>query len=153
MLFRSGLHAYLHGTGVELLANSDNVVRAGLTPKHIDVPELLKLTDPAVAVPVLEPRPLGGGLFVYDSPAPEFRLYRAELGDAEITLPGADGARIVLCTAGQAALRVGDAIEAGDLTVGRGESCFIAAEDGAVTAAGPATVFIAATGLQPAPRA
>ena len=51
-----GLHAYLHGTGVELLANSDNVVRAGLTAKHIDVPELLKLTDPAVAVPVLEPR-------------------------------------------------------------------------------------------------
>ncbi len=41
-----GLHAYLHGTGVELLANSDNVVRAGLTAKHIDVPELLKLTDP-----------------------------------------------------------------------------------------------------------
>ena len=148
-----GLHTYLHGTGVELLANSDNVVRAGLTPKHIDVPELLKLTDPAVAVPVLEPRPLGGGLFVYDSPAPEFRLYRAELGDAEITLPGADGARIVLCTAGAAALRAGDAIDAGDLTVGRGESCFIAAEDGAVTAAGPATVFIAATGIEPAPRA
>ena len=42
-----GLHAYLRGTGVELLANSDNVVRAGLTPKHIDVPELLKLLDPA----------------------------------------------------------------------------------------------------------
>jgi mannose-6-phosphate isomerase len=149
-----GLHTYLHGTGVELLANSDNVVRAGLTPKHIDVPELLELTDPAVAVPVLEPRPLGAGLFVYDSPAPEFRLYRAELGDGEITLPGVDGARIVLCTAGAAALRAGGgAIEAGDLTVGRGESCFIAAEDGAVTAAGPATVFIAATGLDPAPQA
>ena len=44
-----GLHAYLRGTGVELLANSDNVVRAGLTPKHIDVPELLKLLDPAAA--------------------------------------------------------------------------------------------------------
>jgi mannose-6-phosphate isomerase len=148
-----GLHTYLHGTGVELLANSDNVVRAGLTPKHIDVQELVTLTDPAVAVPVLEPRPLGGGLFVYDSPAPEFRLYRAELGDAEITLPGVDGARIVLCTAGAAALRAGGAIEAGDLTLGRGESCFIAAEDGAVTAAGPATVFIAATGIDPAPRA
>ena len=52
-----GLHAYLHGTGVELLANSDNVVRAGLTPKHIDVPELLRLVDPAVGVPVIEPRP------------------------------------------------------------------------------------------------
>ena len=102
-----GLHAYLHGTGMELLANSDNVVRAGLTAKHIDVPELLKLTDPAVAVPVLEPRPLGGGMFVYDSPAPEFRLYRAELGDGEVTLPGAGGARIVLCTEGAATLRAG----------------------------------------------
>ncbi len=84
-----GLHAYLHGTGVELLANSDNVVRAGLTAKHIDIPELLKLTDPAVAVPVIEPRPIGAGVSVYDSPAPEFRLYRAELGPGEVTLPGA----------------------------------------------------------------
>jgi mannose-6-phosphate isomerase len=149
-----GLHAYLHGTGVELLANSDNVVRAGLTAKHIDVPELLKLTDPAVAVPVLEPRALGGGLFVYDSPAPEFRLYRAELGGAEISLPGAGGARIVLCTEGAALLRAsGGAAGTGDLAIGRGESCFVAAEDGAVTAAGPATAFIAATGLGPAPRA
>jgi mannose-6-phosphate isomerase len=149
-----GLHAYLHGTGVELLGNSDNVVRAGLTPKHIDVAELLRLTDPAVAVPVLEPRALGGGLVVYDSPAPEFRLYRAELGDGELTLPGAEGARIVLCTAGAAALRSrGGGVEAGDLTIGRGESCFIAAEDGPVVAAGPATLFIAATGIDPAPLA
>jgi mannose-6-phosphate isomerase len=152
-----GLHSYLHGTGIELLANSDNVVRAGLTPKHIDVPELLKLTDPAVTVPVLEPRALGGGLFVYDSPAPEFRLYRAELGGGEITLPGAGGARIVLCTAGAAVLRAPDGgfadgdLAVGDLTVGRGESCFVAAEDGAVTVAGPATVFIAASGLDPRP--
>ena len=132
-----GLHAYLHGTGIELLANSDNVVRAGLTAKHIDVPELLRLTDPAVAVPVLEPRPLGGGLFVYDSPAPEFRLYRAELGDGAIPLPGADGPRIVLCTEGAAVLRAdGGAVAPEGLTVGRGESCFVAADDGAVTVAG-----------------
>jgi mannose-6-phosphate isomerase len=149
-----GLHAYLHGTGIELLANSDNVIRAGLTPKHIDVPELLKLTDPAVAVPVLGPRPLGGGLFVYDSPAPEFRLFRAELGDGETTLPGAGGARIVLCAEGATALRArGGRVESADLTIGRGQSCFIAAEDGAVVAAGPATVFIAANGIDPAPPA
>jgi mannose-6-phosphate isomerase len=147
-----GLHAYLHGTGVELLANSDNVVRAGLTAKHIDVPELLKLTDPAVAVPVLEPRALGGGLFVYDSPAPEFRLYRAELGRAEIGLPGAGGARIVLCAEGAALLHASGG-EVADLAVGRGESCFVAAGDGAVTVAGPATVFVAASGLDPLPSA
>jgi mannose-6-phosphate isomerase len=157
-----GLHAYLHGTGVELLANSDNVVRAGLTPKHIDVPELLKLTDPAVAVPVLEPRPLGGGVIGYDSLAPEFRLYRAELGggvsgevgggvsgevgggvSGEVELPGTGGPRIVLCVEGAAVLRAAS----GDLAVGRGESCFLSAADGVVTATGPASVFIAATGL------
>ena len=153
-----GLHAYLHGTGMELLANSDNVVRAGLTPKHIDVPELLKLTDPAVAVPVLEPRPLGDGVLGYDSPAPEFRLYRAELGGGEVELPGAGGPRILFCAAGTAALRAGgdaalaaaghgDAVGTAGLTVGRGQSCFLAAADGAVTAAGPAQVFIAASGL------
>ena len=85
---------------MELLANSDNVVRAGLTPKHIDVPELLKLTDPAVGVPVIEPRPLGGGVYVYDSPAPEFRLYRAELGLARGHAAWQRRARIVLCIDG-----------------------------------------------------
>jgi mannose-6-phosphate isomerase len=158
-----GLHAYLHGTGVELLANSDNVVRAGLTPKHIDVPELLKLTDPAVAVPVLEPRPLGDGVFGYDSTVLEFRLYRARLGGGDVELPGAGGPRIVLCIEGTAVLRSsggavddgaadgaagdGGAVHGGDLTVGRGESCYLSAADGVVTATGPATVFIAATGL------
>jgi mannose-6-phosphate isomerase len=138
-----GLHSYLHGTGIELLANSDNVVRAGLTPKHIDVPELLKLTDPAAAVPVIEPQQAGGGLSEYGSPAPEFRLYRAELGPGELTLPGAGGARIVLCTDGTAELRAGS----GTLKVAKGESCYLSAADTAVTASGPATLFIAGSGI------
>jgi mannose-6-phosphate isomerase len=137
-------HAYLRGTGVELLANSNNVVRAGLTPKHVDVPELLKLTDPAAGVPVIEPRPVGGGVSVYDSPAPEFRLYRAELGPAEVAaLPGAGCARIVLCTEGTATLRA----STGALKVAKGESCYLPARDGAVSACGPAALFIAGTGL------
>ena len=137
-----GLHAYLHGAGVELLANSDNVVRAGLTAKHVDVPELLKLTDPAVDVPVIAPRPLGGGVSAYDSPAPEFRLYRAELGPGEVTLPGG-GARIVLCVDGVGTLRA----SSGTLKVARGESCYLSAADGAVAVSGPATAFIAGSGL------
>ena len=137
-----GLHAYLHGAGVELLANSDNVVRAGLTAKHVDVPELLKLTDPAVDVPVIEPRPLGGGVSAYDSPAPEFRLYRAEVGPGEVTLPGG-GARIVLCVDGVGTLRA----SSGTLKVARGESCYLSAADGAVAVSGPATAFIAGSGL------
>jgi mannose-6-phosphate isomerase len=138
-----GLHAYLRGTGVELLANSDNVVRAGLTAKHVDVPELLKLTDPAAGGPVIEPRPLGGGVTVYDSPAPEFRLYRAELGPGEVALPGGGCARIVLCTGGTAALHA----SSGALKVAKGESCYLPARDGAVTASGPAVLFIAGTGI------
>jgi mannose-6-phosphate isomerase len=137
-----GLHAYLHGTGVELLANSDNVVRAGLTAKHIDIPELLRLTDPTVAVPVIEPRAIGAGVSVYDSPAPEFRLYRAELGPGEVTLPGTC-ARVVLCVEGVGALRA----SSGSLKVAKGESCYLSAADGGVTASGPAVLFIAGSGL------
>jgi mannose-6-phosphate isomerase len=138
-----GLHSYLHGTGIELLANSDNVVRAGLTPKHIDIPELLKLTDPAAAVPIIEPRPVGGGISVYDSPAPEFRLYTAELGLVETELPGAGGARVVLCTEGTAELRM----DSNTLKVAKGESCYLSAADTTVTASGPATLFIAGSGI------
>jgi mannose-6-phosphate isomerase len=143
-----GLHAYLHGTGIELLANSDNVVRAGLTGKHIDVPELIKLTDPAVGVPLIEARDLGGGVWVYDSPAPEFRLYRAEVGAAEVPLP-VNGPRLALCTEGTVTLHdaAGNALK-----TARGESCFLSAADGVITASGPGTLFLAAPGL-PAPSA
>ena len=138
-----GLHCYVRGTGVELLANSDNVVRAGFTAKHVDVPELLKLTDPAAPVPVIQPRPLGGGVAVYQTPAPEFRLYRAEIAAAELTLPG-DGPRLLLCADGGVTLRSGAGAV---LKAGRGESCFLSAADGAVTAAGPALMFLATSGL------
>lgn len=138
-----GLHAYLRGTGIELLANSDNVVRAGLTGKHIDVPELIKLTDPSVSVPLINGRDLGNGVQVYDSPAPEFRLYRAEIGIGEVTLP-ADGPRLILCTEGTVTMQ--DAAGT-TLKAGRGESCFLGAADGRVTATGPGTCFVAATGL------
>ncbi len=137
-----GLHTYLHGTGIELLANSDNVVRAGLTGKHIDVPELLKLADPAVAVPVIEPRALGDGVSGYDSPAPQFRLYRADVGPGEAALPGT-GPRLALCTEGTVSLR--DAA-GGTLKTVRGESCFLSAADGPVTATGPGVLYVAAVG-------
>ena len=137
-----GLHAYLHGTGIEVLANSDNVVRAGLTGKHIDVPELLSLLDPAVTVPVLTPAPLGDGVTWFDTPAPEFRLYVADLAEPVIPMPAA-GPRIALCTAGVATLRTGS-----DETVKlpRGESCFIPAADGPLHACGPARLFLASPG-------
>ena len=137
-----GLHAYLRGTGIETLANSDNVIRAGLTGKHIDVPELLKLLDPAVTVPVLTPAPLGDGVTWFDTPAPEFRLYVADLAGPVIPMPAA-GPRIALCTAGAATLRT----ESGETAkLLRGESCFIPAADGPLHACGPARLFLASPG-------
>jgi mannose-6-phosphate isomerase len=138
-----GLHAYLKGTGIELLANSDNVVRAGLTAKHLDVPELLALLDPSVAVPVLSPRRLADGISWFDTPAPEFRLYLIELTGSTVTLPG-QGPRVVLCTEGSATLRTGEPGTAIELS--RGESCFIAAADGSVRATGRAHLALASPG-------
>ena len=145
-----GLHAYLRGTCVELMSNSDNVLRAGLTGKHIDVAELLRLTDPKAGVPVITARPLGGtgadngkgGVGVYAAPVPEFTLYRAELPGGEIPLPGA-GPRLLLCITGTAELRA-----QGEATVKaeRGESVFVPASDGLVSVSGPATIFVAAPG-------
>src|SRR6516162_6022507 len=137
-----GLHAYLRGTGIEVQANSDNVLRAGLTGKHVDVPELLKLLDPAVTVPVLSPRSVADRITSFDPPAPEFALYVADLASGAVTLPGA-GPRIVLCTDGAAAL----AAESGESAkLARGESCFVSAADGSLSAAGPARLFLAAPG-------
>jgi mannose-6-phosphate isomerase len=140
-----GLHTYLRGTGVEVLANSDNVVRAGLTGKHVDVPELLALLDPAVTVPVLSPVPLAGGVGWFDTPAPEFGLYVADLAGRAVNLPGA-GPRIVLCTEGAALLRD----QAGEtVKLARGESCFVPAVGGPLRASGPAHLFLAAPGGPP----
>ncbi len=137
-----GLHAYLQGTGIELLANSDNVVRAGLTGKHVDVPELLKLLDPAVAVPVLSPRVLAEGVTWFDTPAPEFRLYLLDLAGQALALPGA-GPRILLCTEGTVVLRTD---QGRTLELGRGESCFVSAADNPVHATGQARLVLAAPG-------
>ncbi len=149
-----GLHAYLHGTGIELLANSDNVVRSGLTGKHIDVPELLRLLDPAVAVPVLSPRPLADGLATFDTPAPEFCLYLLDVaasasapaspGSATpaLALPGT-GPSILLCLDGTCTLRAASGQKL-DLT--RGESCFIPFADAPLHATGPARLAQATPG-------
>jgi mannose-6-phosphate isomerase len=148
-----GLHAYLKGTGIELLANSDNVVRAGLTGKHLDVPELLKLLDPAVAVPILPAHVLPDGISWFDTLAPEFRLYVVDLTGAPVTLPG-HGPRIALCTEGSAAFRAhpGQAAPSGPpgpaqtIELSRGESCFIPAADGPILATGRAHLFLATPG-------
>ncbi|MFI7344434.1 mannose-6-phosphate isomerase, class I [Streptomyces sp. NPDC050085] len=127
-------HAYLNGLGVEIMANSDNVLRCGLTPKHVDVPELLRIvrfeaTDPGVLRPEASP----DGEEVYDTPIDEFRLSRFVLpeGAAARDLTAATP-QILLCTAGT--------VRAGDLTLAPGESAFVAAGEKAEVS-GVGTVF------------
>lgn len=97
------LHAYLRGVGVEIMANSDNVLRGGLTTKHVDVPELMHVVKCApLSDPRFEPDQRG----VYHSPAPEFELRR--LSDrAEVAGPA-----IVLCVSGEVTCQQGECDEA-----------------------------------------
>jgi mannose-6-phosphate isomerase len=85
------LHAYVHGVGIEIMATSDNVLRGGLTPKHIDVDELLRLLDPAPSgAPVLTAKTLragAGGLVRYwPVPVDDFVLAEAICAGGEVTL-------------------------------------------------------------------
>ena len=76
------LHAYLQGTGIEIMANSNNVLRGGMTPKHIDVAELQRiLRFQAGPVQIIEPMPVTTrpNLLRYRTPAQEFSLTRASL--------------------------------------------------------------------------
>jgi mannose-6-phosphate isomerase len=68
------MHAYLRGTGLELMANSDNVLRGGLTPKHIDVPELLSILDPTPYRPEILSVANEPGRHAYTTPSREFEL-------------------------------------------------------------------------------
>lgn len=77
-------HAYLEGQNIELMANSDNVLRGGLTPKHVDVPELMKHTLFESVVPnVMKGNPGAGGEVVYPCPVPDFGLSKIELKTGE----------------------------------------------------------------------
>ncbi|RZS33928.1 mannose-6-phosphate isomerase type 1 [Herbihabitans rhizosphaerae] len=122
------LHAYLDGTAVEILANSDNTLRGGLTPKHVDVPELLRVLDFACGdMPILTGEPdEQKHLLTYPTDAPEFELSRIEWADGEsdpVRL-AADGAQILLCLDGAVELD-GPA----SMSMRRGEAVWLAASD------------------------
>lgn len=127
-------HAYLNGLGVEIMANSDNVLRCGLTPKHVDVPELLRVvrfeaTDPGVLRPEASPE----GEEVYETPIDEFRLSRYLLpeGGTARDLTRANP-QILLCTAGS--------VRTGEHTLAPGQSVFVSAGE-KVEVSGGGTLF------------
>lgn len=140
------MHAHLRGTGIEVMANSDNVVRGGLTNKHVDVGELVKVVDfSAGEAEITRPVPAGQGVEAYPAPCPEFAVWRVEpLEAAPVALPGDGSARILLVTSGSAELvRDGER-----LPLTRGEAAFLTATDDAVALVGDAVAFVAASGLR-----
>jgi mannose-6-phosphate isomerase len=101
-------HAYLEGTAVELMSNSDNVLRGGLTPKKVEASELLRAAVFHCGRPrILQPRPASPVEWVYPTPAREFRLSRLELPAGGACLLGGRGPSCLLLTAGAAALEGG----------------------------------------------
>ena len=121
------LHTYLHGVGIELMANSDNVVRGGLTSKHVDVSELLNIVDFKVEpAKRLKPVPCEGGEECYPSPAEEFMLSVISAGrnDPFISSQGRS-VEILICIEGEAVIR--DYTSAEVLTLTKGTSIIVPA--------------------------
>jgi mannose-6-phosphate isomerase len=137
------LHAYLHGAGVEIMAASDNVLRGGLTPKRVDVDELLRvLRFEVLDDPILPSTEVAPGIVTWRVPVREFALYRIRLDGTRPPTPvPAAGPRIVLGTAG-------DVFVAGDhgtpVEVAPGSAAFAPAGVGVITVAGVGEVFVAA---------
>jgi mannose-6-phosphate isomerase len=135
------LHAYLSGTGVEIMANSDNVLRGGLTPKHVDVPELLKILDfHAATAKVQEAQPTDSEL-VFVTPAPDFRLSYIDL-EGSVAPHRRDTPEILLVTKGAARLRS----PAGDVALTSGQSAFVRADDPSYVLEGSGQIFRATVG-------
>ncbi len=131
------MHAYLHGLGVELMANSDNVLRGGLTPKHVDVPELLSVLDFSVQpVRKVLAEAVSPGVWVYHTPAREFELSRLRVeGELELAATGSPEIYLVV----EGALRLQTA--QGELELKRGESAAAPASRDTVSLRGSATVY------------
>jgi mannose-6-phosphate isomerase len=135
-------HAYLSGLGVEVMLASDNVLRGGLTPKHIDVEELSKVLVFESTEPTLvKTKTLAVGFEKFDLPTPEFDFYRGEVGSnnllADLNLPGDS---IVLCT--QGSVSVSNSQEEREV-INSGEAVFMAGDARSFSLAGNGTVFMA----------
>lgn len=143
IFLRAGLlHAYISGLGVEIMAASDNVLRGGLTPKRIDVPELLAILDttPGI-VPVLTPS-ADGAITEYPVDVPDFALRRVTLSGEPLSVPVA-GPAMVLATAGEVAVSGADAA-ARPVTVGG--VVFATEDETSLTLSGTGEVFVATPG-------
>ena len=129
------LHSYVRGLGIEVLANSDNVVRAGLTSKEVNVPELLRIVDPRAVGVTGRGRVVEPGVEVFDSASDRFLLHRVTPGR---TLPDGLAPRIVFCLRGHVTLTGAS----GTLDLHDVESAFLPAGEGAVDLEGSGEVYV-----------
>ena len=135
------LHAYLSGAGIEVMASSDNVLRGGLTRKHVDLAALIEVLDFTDGrVPILHPV-LGPGGLRYPVPVEDFDLTRCQL-DGQSGSLATGGPQVLLCTEGTAVLTSAD----GELVLEKGGSAFVPA-GAPLTARGPAVLYRATTNL------
>ena len=147
------IHAYLSGLGVEVMASSDNVLRGGLSPKHIDVDELLEVLDfSPLPVPYLLPRVQADGVAVYTPDVPDFELAHilvpADAAASEAGQTGVPMRQVTLTGPGIAICTAGRFLVAGATsshTLARGESVYITPDEGTLTFAGSGEVFLATT--------
>jgi mannose-6-phosphate isomerase len=151
-LAAGNLHAYLRGVGLEVMANSDNVLRGGLTPKHVDVPELLRVLNftPTTESQLRADTHPDGLASFYDTPTAEFAASMLTLGDDqvghEVDAPSRhDGPQILVCVEGETAVHGKSA----KLTLTRGAAAWVAADDGPIrlVAHEPTKIFRATVGL------
>lgn len=140
MFLQAGeLHAYLDGVGIELMANSDNVLRGGLTPKHVDVPELLSvLTFEERTLDILSPRKVGPCEGRYDSGADEFVLSVITVTRGK-DHAGSDkrSVEILLCTQGRASISDGNR----SVDMPTGTAMLVPAASGSYSISGEATIY------------
>lgn len=138
------LHAYLFGTGVEVMANSDNVLRGGLTRKHIDVDALVDVVDFTPEPPnlVQTATTASPGILRYDEQVSEFSLWRLDLFlGREVELPASDCGRILLVIDGHVDCRV----DGRSLELVQGQSAFFPAGE-TVRLEGDCLAFLTAAG-------
>lgn len=137
------LHAYIRGLGVEIMAASDNVLRGGLTPKRVDVPELLASLDATPGpVPILRGAQ-AGALHAYPVPITDFALARIDVDGTEVSVP-VTGPSMILSTAGSVTVRSPHSGVVLDLAPGA--AAFAGADERTLVLRGPGQAFLAQPG-------
>ncbi len=135
------LHAYLHGFGIELMANSDNVIRGGLTSKHIDIDELLTILNfDETPVNIINPESISDTERIYETSAKEFQLSVINIIQEKPYLSHISrNVEIIICTSGFADLT--DLSDNSILQLSKGDSVVIPASLNQYKIEGTATLF------------